>query len=103
MLSVVRIVLRSRCWYAPSPLRPSLPDVSGQKNSRRRTGQAGKPAAAEAHCPGGKPRGAAELIERDPEEERSDKAPAKSDTGIEAYGCAYVPRVGNGKDTRGKI
>ena len=45
-----------------------LPDVPGQENGRRGTGQAGEPASAEAKHPGGELRGPAELVERDAEQ-----------------------------------
>ena len=46
-----------------------MPDVTRQKNCRGGAGQASEPAGAEAHDPGNQLRRAAELIERDAEQE----------------------------------
>src|SRR6266481_4842169 len=80
-----------------------LPDVSGQENRGGSTGETSEPTGAEAQYPGAELRCAAELIERDAEQECPEEPAAKADAGIEPDRCSSVPRGGNGEDTRSEI
>ena len=64
-------------------VRSPLPDVPGQENGRRGTGQAGEPAGSEAQRPGREPRSPAELVERDAEQKCPEEPGTKADAGIE--------------------
>ena len=95
-------VILSNCVINLVTISP-LPDMSGQENHGASTGQACEPTGAEAHRPGGELRRAAELIERDAEQQCAEKAGAKADTGVEPDGCSQITRRGNGEHTRREI
>ena len=84
-------------------VRSPLPDVPGQENGRRGTGQAGEPAGSEAQRPGREPRSPAELVERDAEQKCPEEPGTKAYAGIEPNCCPPVPRGGDGEHARGEI